>query len=263
MQFLMLLYPRSVISSKTSDVFWETLSPQRRVLCAVMCTEHQLRTALLGEGNAFNFELDNSNKKRASCDFISLLRTLSSTRSSQHTKHFVCGLDLRQLLKYVLGNIGYPLYQLFLFKSFQRVQSNKALLPSFPGWTGSAVWLVVSVSPYCFFQELLFLLHLCWVNPFSPSPPLLCSSDHQSVLAKDAGVAEWTHSLLELCPGLVSHPWCHWLLHLQSFFFCLYGEPDLGAAGLSWSECHNSAALPHEHRDVPGHENQVSPGELE
>lgn len=113
-------------------------------------------------------------------------------------------------------------------------------------------------------STLLNLFHLIFAQISPPclySPPsltlLFLSSDYKSLPASNAGAAARPCSVHKLHPVPVSHSWGHRLLHFQSFVSGLHGEPDTGPAGLSWCWLHHSASLPHQYRDVPGHESQV------
>lgn len=94
----------------------------------------------------------------------------------------------------------------------------------------------------------------CGCPTLTSRPP----PDHQGLPATDAGAAERPHRVSQLRAGSLCHPRRHRLLHVQSLGLRLHGEPDPGAAGLSGSQCNHRTALPHQHRDVPGHEGQVS-----
>lgn len=85
----------------------------------------------------------------------------------------------------------------------------------------------------------------------------LLISDHKGLPASDAGAAARPRRVHKLHPVPVAHPWGHRLLHLQGLVAGLHGESDAGPAGLSWRWLHHCASLPHQHRDVPGHESQV------
>ena len=112
-------------------------------------------------------------------------------------------------------------------------------------------WIYFTFYLYASFHpELILRLHLTLF--FLPSP-----TDYKSLLASDAGAAARTCSVHKLHPFPVSHPRSHRLLHLQGLVAGLHGEPDAGPAGLSRRRLHHRASLPHQHRDVPGHESQV------
>lgn len=81
--------------------------------------------------------------------------------------------------------------------------------------------------------------------------------DYKGLPASDVGAAARPCSVHKLHPVPVSHPWDHRLLHLQGLITGLYGESDARAAGLSRCWLHHCASLPHQYRDVPGHESQV------
>lgn len=90
-----------------------------------------------------------------------------------------------------------------------------------------------------------------------PPPP-----DNEGLPAQDAGAAAWPRGMHQLHPVPVAHPRGGGLLHLKGLLTGLHGEPDAGPAGLPRCGLHHRAALPHQHRDVPGHESQVVDGSV-
>lgn len=88
--------------------------------------------------------------------------------------------------------------------------------------------------------------------------PCYLPSDHQGLLTTHARTPEWPYRVPQFRARTVGHPRCHRLLHVKSIGLRLHGEPDLGAVGLSGCQRHHRSALSHQHRDVPGHESEVS-----
>lgn len=94
--------------------------------------------------------------------------------------------------------------------------------------------------------------------PRFPPTSSVVGPDYEGLSPAHAGAAARPRGLHQLHPVAVAHPRRHRLLHLQGLVAGLHGELDAGPAGLSWRWLHHRAPIPHQHRDVPGHESQVN-----
>lgn len=81
--------------------------------------------------------------------------------------------------------------------------------------------------------------------------------DYKSISASYAGAADGPRRLRQLHPVPLTHTRHHRLLHVQGLVPGLHGEPDSRPVGLPRGGVYHRAPLPHQHRDVPGHESAV------